>query len=124
GILAEHEVLAVEQRESLLVLALDRGLHRCFQRILDRIDEIDDRQVESTREAHPYLGRAALAVRRGADAVLAAEPREHRGAVERRAGREVGLEALLDQLSRERRRTRAGARILDADRKLPGKARA
>src|SRR4051794_31921155 len=39
-ILAEHEVAAVGQRESLLVLALDGGLHGRTERPFDRIEQI------------------------------------------------------------------------------------
>jgi hypothetical protein len=62
---------------------------------------------------HAYLSDAALAVRRCADALLAAEPGNDGVIVERRAAREVFAKALLDQLPCERRRTRTGARVDD-----------
>jgi hypothetical protein len=34
GVLAEHQVLSVRERERLFVLALDGGLHRRLERVL------------------------------------------------------------------------------------------
>ena len=42
-ILAEHQVLAVEASEGLLVFAFDRSLHRRLQRLLDAINDFDER---------------------------------------------------------------------------------
>ena len=78
GVLAEHQVAAVEARKSLLVLTLDRGLHRGLQRVFNLVDQFHDREhLEARGEAHTDLGRAALAVRRGQYAFLAAQPFVH-----------------------------------------------
>ena len=90
GVLAEHQVAAVQECERFLVLALHGGLHRGFQGVLDLVDQFHDREhVEGRGQADPDLGRAALGVRRGDDALLAAQPFAHLRVVEGLVGGKV-----------------------------------
>ena len=44
GVLAEHQVLAIEPGECLFVLALDGSLDGGFQGVFDLIDQFHDRE--------------------------------------------------------------------------------
>jgi hypothetical protein len=89
GVFAEHQVAAVGQREGLLVFALDRGLHRRAQRVFNAVDQIDQMQAGTRTGPDTQTGDTALRVRRGDDALLAAEPGQHGGRIDRLAGIEV-----------------------------------
>src|SRR5690606_12045055 len=73
GVLAEHQVGGVERGEGLLVLALDRGLHRRAQRLLQRVDQIGHLQaVERRPQPNRDVGADALRRRRGGQAARTA----------------------------------------------------
>ncbi len=76
GILAEHEVLSVRQREGLFVRTLHRRLHGRAQRRFHVIDHADQREHALARGTHADGGGAALRMRRGDDALLRSQPGE------------------------------------------------
>lgn len=107
-VLAEHQVLPVGEGEGLLVGAFHRSLHRGAEGAFAEIRQLFQGQSDAVfRQADAQVRAAALAVRGGDDAGAAAEPRKHAGMIERLSG-EVLVEALLDQLPGQCRRTGAG----------------
>ncbi len=119
GILAEHQVLSVAQRELLLVLAFHRSLDRGADRGLQRVDQgCDGEVVDVVGQLGNDLRHAPLAVRRRHDALLRAQPlvdvREVDGAV---TVEPVG-ESLLDQLAGQRGGAGTSARVQDLDAEL------
>ena len=101
GVFAEHEILSIGECERLLVFALDRGLHGRLQRPFHGIDPRVDCEQRTVGESQTYVGRAALAMRRGDDAVAAAEPREDFCSAEHRSCRKIRRETFLDELARQ-----------------------
>lgn len=107
-VLAEHQVLPVGEGEGLLVGAFHRSLHRGAEGAFAEIRQLFQGQSDAVfRQADAQVRAAALAVRGGDDAGAAAEPGKHAGMIERLSG-EVLVEALLDQLPGQCRRTGAG----------------
>lgn len=116
GVLAEHQVLAIEAGERLFVLALHGRLDRRLEGVLDPVDQVDDGELEGLRAKLDLDVRmAALAVRRRQDALLRAEPAQDRLDVDVARAREILAELFLDELAGQRRRARARARVGGAD---------
>ena len=119
GVFAEHQVGGVQARELLFVLALDGGLHGRREHAFGGVHQGGEREcLQAVGQARAQAGDAALRVGRAGDRFLGAEPvldvrRRHLA-----FGAEIAVEALLDELPRQCRRSRAGARVPDAERQF------
>lgn len=98
-ILAKHRVLAVDQRESLFVLAFGSRLHRGPKRSFDPIKQGDQVQWRTAEETYPQARDTALGVRCRDHAAFAAQPRQHGGMTQRFPCTEIGRELCLNKLT-------------------------
>ena len=113
GILAEHQVRGVGLGEGLLVLALHRGLHRRAQRRLDRVHQRRQRELgERGAQLHAHPRAAALRMRGRRQSARRRQPVAHQRVRQRPGAGKIGFEARGVGLPRQRRRGRAGARIV------------
>ena len=112
GVLAEHQVGGIEPGEGLLVLALDRGLHRRAERVF----ECDRRATSTGNSSNAGRNSTRTSARLRCACGVAARPRSDashspdRGRIDGAVGGEIVGETFGVELPRQRgrRRTRAG----------------
>lgn len=98
SVFAEHQVAAIGECKCLFVDTLDGSLHGRAQRRFDTIQQRDQIQRRIIDETYPQSRHTALRMRRGDDALLAAQPREHGCMIQWLGRLEVLGELLLDKL--------------------------